>query len=618
MSSVSKYVKIDSNVLCEYTYNDQNLLSERYQVLVNTRSGMQSFLSTNTSGTLNYAENNLFILDPIENRYGEINTDTYNFLQLKDYSESTPIRYDRMRFYFPINYTFDEYIGFAIRVYTLDYHNNNIYELSNYFYDITNIDRFDQLNFSTPQLQFQEQLWGKDIEIMIPSVYTLSKQREDGNAEPGTINANLTNNNGLSLSAPIMIDFSFITKKDTINNVNTYLADSPRTISFPQVPEFENLGCMIDESDQGDYFEIYGIFNDSPADFAKFIEDSYFIGKRYYVEYVVTMYEENIKGSSSTYIVTENFASPIEFRPIIKFSTTTAIIDVEMKVIDQVDNSQITRKASYGLLGDQVSKYSLSLTKIDVSNVSMPKIYGMKNTLEMTNFSGSINNNNVQFEQVNVPYPVLTNVNNVIAKSDNVKFANKNWYGIGKLQLLVYPYDNIFKIILARDINVEEQKVKYLDLSGVSELTLSFKNPNEEVKCELYTESDEIDLVNGVTVFKLFRNQVDTVRNIFNSGINAFYITSSFNDNTSVYYSGTFKMYDTIDNLTNLNNLTDAEDNQNVNSSINQDPDIDRETVLITRRKILKNTKISAPLTPSTVKLKNISSLTNIQSRFKK
>jgi hypothetical protein len=46
----------------------------------------------------------------------------------------------------------------------------------------------------------------------------------------------------------------------------------------------------------------------------------------------ITVYEQNIRGKTTT-ITVSNFNEIIDFRPIIKTSTTTAIIDIEMSVI---------------------------------------------------------------------------------------------------------------------------------------------------------------------------------------------------------------------------------------------------------------------------------------------
>lgn len=606
---VSKFIKVDRNILVEYIYNDQNLIGESYKVLINSENDKMSFMSGDTSATNNSQNNSLFPLDPIDNRWGKVDSNNYNFLQTKDYSGGLPIRYDTIKIHFPINYTFGEFIGFNLKVYTLDFNNRNFYELSNYFFDATDTSRMNQLDFSTPELLFQEQLWGKNIQLQIPSAYTLGLQRDGTNATPNSINSNLTGSIGISQNSPVIVDFHFLTRKDVINNVITYLSTSPNTISFPQVPEFENLGVMIEESSQGDFFEIYGIFNGSSQEFNRFIEDSRKIGKRYYIQYEVTTFEENLRGKPSVYTVTDNFFEPIEFRPIIKFSSTTAVIDVEMKLIDQVDNSQILRKASYGMLSDEVSKYSLSLSRIDVEDCSRPKVYNLRNNLDVSSGSLSLeelnsilgNNTGLEFQQVKVPYPVITDRGNIIAKSDNVKLGKDTWYGTGKLQILVYPFDNVFKFVLAREIDQESGKIEYFDLSGSNNIELIFKNSQLEVKSQLYTESGEVDIENGIIAFKIGSKKIPDVRSIFSSGINAFYIATSFNDTTTILYSGTFKMYDSSNNLNQLNAQKELEEGQNNNVPTEPSiiPDIStREEAIVTRRRVLKNSKLKTAVKP--------------------
>ena len=132
---------------------------------------------------------------------------------------------------------------------------------------------------------------------------------------------------------------------------------------------------MVKHSTEGDFFEIYGTYNDNIAEFKKFIDDSVKMGHRYYVQYNVTTYEQNIRGKTTTVTVHDGFNETIEYRPIIKFSTTSAIIDVEMRLIDSVDDSYILRRASYGMLQDEVSKYSTSMLKINLLELVISKPY---------------------------------------------------------------------------------------------------------------------------------------------------------------------------------------------------------------------------------------------------
>jgi hypothetical protein len=547
----SKFLKADKDVLIEYVYNSENLISEGYKILVNIQDKSYSFLSSDDSQTLNTESNQLFQIDPVTNKWGLIDKTTYNFLQTKDYPSGMPLRYDTIRIHFPVNYTFAEYIGFHLKVYGYDYTNSKTYDLSNYFFDITNVDTFSDMLYSSPPIIFLEKLWGKYIEISVPSLFAVSSQRTDTNATPDSINSNLTNGWGMSITSPIFVDYEFIAKSDVINNVKTYTLGNPLTISFPQSPEFQNLAVMIDESVNGDFFEIYGIYNDSIAEFKTFIDNAFKLGNNYYVEYWVTVFEENIQGKTQRFVVTEDFNQKIEYRPIIKFSTTTAVIDVEMKLIDMSDGAQISRMASYGMLEKQLSKYSLNLTKINIDGASKPKIYNLKSQVSES-LAGIAQTTRVLLEKVNVPYPVLVERFNIVSRSESAKNGSETYFGMGKMQITVYPFDNVVTFIIAEQVDVTSG-VKLMNLNSNIEIKLVFKNTNQSVECGLFMDSDAIDLENGRVIFKVFQKQISSIRKIFDSGSNLFYIVGYGEATSSVIYSGSYVMYDSQSNIDKIN-----------------------------------------------------------------
>ena len=612
MSKVSKYVKLDKNILLEYIYNDSNLIGESYNILVNSKYRAQAYVAGSASITNNTIANQLFKIDTLSNRYGLIDTNYYSFLQEKNYSAGNPIQHDTLKIHLPINWTFGEYLGFYVRVYAFDSFNMKTYDLSNFYFDMTNVNQTYLLNFSAPPLLFQEKLWGKNISIDIPSLNAISSQLNGTLAKEDSINYNLTNGDGLSTTSPIFIDFHFINNIQTINNVSTYLLSSNSTTTISQAPEYENLGLVVEHATNGDYFEIYGIYADTIAGFKKFIDDSVALGRRYYVQYDVTLYEQNIRGKTTTVTVTDNFNETIEYRPIIKYSTTTAIIDVEMRVIDSVDNTFIIRRASYGMLQDELSKYSLNMMKINVSNVSKPKIYNLKNSintgligglsntggiLNLSNGSSNTNStfntgqNGVIVETIKVPYPVLVDRFNIIAKSDNALFDNKTFYGYGKIQILLYPFDNVVKFSIATG---PDNKPEYLNMTGINEIKLVIKNDQNQFTFPLFIESGDIDLTIGQVIFKIPQNRFNDIKKIYDSGINLFYIVGTSQSTTSVIYTGLFKIYDNRSNVTLLNDQA-ANANNLGNPSIILDPSQTKETAIVTRKLINEQAPIIKP-----------------------
>lgn len=575
---VSKYIKPHKDILIEYIYDDGNNISESYKILQNLRDNSLSYVAGDESITKNSQTNQLVQLDPVSNNYGLLNTTNYSFLQLKDYSSGFPIRHDLIKVHLPVNYTFGEYLGFYVKIYSFDFNNRRTYTLSNFYFDISNLAQEELLGFNAPAFLFQEKLWGKNVTIHFPSVYDVSRQRVGTGAKNNSLNANLTSGFGLSQTAPVFIDFHFITQKRTINSVTTFNLTPKISLSLPQAPDFENLGVKIEHSRFGDFFEIYGTFNGDVNQFDNFIQNSFISGSRYFVTFTVTLFEQNIRGKSFTITLTDNFNEKVDYRPIIKFSTTTAIIDVEMNLIDAVDNSSIYRKASYGMLQDEVAKYSLNMTKINLANASKPKIYNIKSAEgagifgngrkrgNQTNNGTGLNApiNQVYLDPIKVNYAVLTNMFSVIAKSDNVIVGSNTFYGLGKLEIVLQSFDNIVQFKIAQDVtqltiaqtlrspSQISAAPKYMDFTNMGEIKLVIKNEQLYFESTLFFGSNEVDLANGIVVFKIPQNRMADVRKIYDTGNNIFYVTSSNETGSIVIYSGIYMIYDTQENIINL------------------------------------------------------------------
>ena len=630
MPKVSKFLKVDKDVLLEYVYDSENNLSEAYDILINTKDRKQSYLGASSSGTNNTQSNSLFKLDTISNRFGKIDTGFYSFLSVRNYSTTTPTRHDTLRVHLPVNWTFGEYLGFYVRIFGYDTLNQQTYDLSNFYFDMSDTGQSYLLNFTSPPLLFQEKLWGKNIQIEIPSLSAISSQKVNNRPKENSVNANLTNGSGFSITVPIFIDFHFITNIQTVNGISTYILGPKVSVSLPQTPEYETLGLMIEHSPNGDFFEIYGTYNGSLAGFDQFIEDSYYQGHRYYVQYSITMYEQNIRGKTVTAIVHENFNETIEFRPIIKFSTTTAIIDVEMRLIDAVDDTYIVRRASYGMLQDEVARYSLNLIKINLKNANKPKIYNIKGSVDpslvsLSNSMGQlkitdgrrltlpsksganmVNNDpnspfsdtkitiggspvtqdptlssnletvylnsdfSTSIETVKVPFPVLIEKINIMSRSDSAVMGKYKYYSDGLITIKINPFDNIFKFSIATG---SPTAPKFFNLSGFSEIKFIIKDDKSEVSFPLYTQSGDISLENGQIVFKIDQSKFQDIKKIYNNNINIFYIVGSAGSSTFVIYSGLFKILDSPGSIADLNQAASKEGvsvgNGSGNNSIN-------------------------------------------------
>ena len=561
----SKYIKVDKDVVIEYIYDNQGFLLEGYNILTNLKDEYNQFYSSEGTQTRNGESNQLFRIDPVKNIWTKINYDKYGFLGKREYGTSVPLRFDSIKVHLPVKYTFGGNYGFHIKVYSKASRGTHQYLLSSFYYDITDQSQSDYLQFNSPPLLITEKLWQKNVEFYIPSLHFISSQKTLGLPTEFSLNYNLSDGTGMSETSPIFIEFSFITSRQTILNEVRYTLGGTKQISIPQTPEFENLSVMIEPSNQGDFFELYGTYNGTLAEFNTFIEDSRYSNKKYNVEYTITLFEQNVRTRSQKIYLDEFFNQKIEYRPIIRYSTTTAVIECEMKLIDLVDSSIISRRASYGMLPDEVAKYSLRLTKINLEGANKPKIYNIKNQLgagllelndkrnrgsrkgEMDTYG----NSQIKLEFLKVPFPLFIDKFNLVAKSDSVEIGREIFYSDGALRLVIYPFDNVIMFTIADRIS--DTQIEYLNLSNSSDVRLVFKSDVQSASFPLWDGNNgQIDLERGTICFMIPSSRIPDIQRIFDAGKRVFYITTTNNQITTPLFSGSFTLFDSVDYIEEL------------------------------------------------------------------
>jgi hypothetical protein len=589
---ISKYFNIDPNILIEYIYDDSNLIGEPYNILFNTKTNTKCFISSDElkpppkgyKATNNDLYNQLFKIDEVQGRYGKVPTTNvpnkvdsrnYSFLQLRNFPTSIPIRYDIIKVHIPIDYTFDDKKGFFIRAYTYDFDHTNIVELSNYFFNITDIEQNYKLMYSSPIQIINEKQWGKYVQVQIPSVTKVSDQRVFGLTQSltkeNTINYNLTNGKGLSKNSPIFFDFYFINSVSTVGG-NKFMNLGHR-ISFvtSQTPEFEKIGVKIEESTQGDFFLIYGTYNGNIAEFENFIDESYYNGNRYYVEFAVETFEKNVKTQTNKFVVKEDFGDEIEFRPILKFTTTTAVIDVTMRLIDSVDGTFIERIASYGLLqgggarmgaepnsrlgtgngsggaGD-ISKYSKSSTKINLRKAKKPEVFNIKSTILPNTGDDPFGTKPILILK-KLPFSIFSSNFYFIDSNIETVVNRKSFVPNNKSIVYIYPFDNFLDVTLSDDTE------NYYNINIYEDIKMIIKTDKKDIELEIYKDSSNNDFENGRVVFLVPEGKYQDIKKASLSGFDLFYITGvDENGLQKIIYSSYYLPWDVPVNLQKLSN----------------------------------------------------------------
>jgi len=556
-----KYINLNPNILLEWEYDSQNI-TENYTVWSDISKNTRNFLSTTNQNNI---DNNLFVLDPVSKKYSKIDPTKFNFLKVQDYF-TAPVLYDKVTLYFPSNYNFGVYYGFYLKISAYDYLNKVKYMLSNFYFDKTQIQSISgslvyadsMMNLGVPFVYNQKE-WGKYITFYIPSVNAVSNQRlinpNTNKVIADTINDHLTNGVGLSMTTPIYIDFSFVTSKQTVFGIPYYYMGDIYSTSVSTQPEYQSLGVMVQESTQGDFFEIFGFYDNSNENLDNFVNNLEAQGRSINIEYVITLFEENlISGFPITYLVTENFSQKIEYRPIIKFSNTTAAIDVEMKIIDLVDNSSFSRFASIGLTTNLL-KYGKTLAKLSVDNLAAPKIYNYKYDKIYNNIQTSSNVTDVNI--IKVPFPILINNYKILAANYNPSVAT-DYKSMGLLNMILTPFDNIVKFQIAKQDTPTGPIVPY-DLSEVllnSKLNIVFKSDTKTIEKDIYYQTDENKFSLGIVVFKINQDDMPTLKTMAKDKADNFYITLVSNNTKTLLYSGKFKIFDNLKFLDQTNAVT--------------------------------------------------------------
>jgi hypothetical protein len=542
MAKLSKFMKLNPNVLMEWVFDSEKMIDDNYKVITNLNENKKrSFLSTTS---LNDKNNNLFQLDSVLKKYAIFNTQKYNFLQEQDYS-SEPVQYDIVRIYLPTsyNFTFNGYIGLYLKIFAYGFYNNNIYELSNIFFDSTNSINSELTQLAIPFI-YDEQQWGKYYEFSIPSIDFVSNQRSGTAARANTINDNLTLGEGLSQTGPIFIDFQYLVSKEIVLGTTYYYSSESFRSSFPKAPEYNTLAVQIQESTEGDFFEIWGTYAGSNNNLDNFIREMENKGRSIKIEYDIYLYEENLQQSMQTVSVTTNYSDKFYYRPILTFSNTTAAIKITMRVIDLVDMSTIERFTSIGLDAN-IQKYGKKLMSLNVSNFNKLKIYNSKPdeiVLGKDYFSG-----NLTTEIIKVNSPQLIEVGKIIVNSPT---SSGDFKGMGLLNLIITPFDNViqFRMMTQSNAGTANQYEQY-DLSSIlnnSEIILSFKSDTEVIEKSIYNEAYN-DYIHGILNFKIIENDLEVLKKIYSKGYNNFYlIILSKNKIKTLLYSGTFSFFEDI------------------------------------------------------------------------
>lgn len=571
MATSSRFFRIDDFFLLEYIYSDGNdpldVSDSGFNLLKNQYYNENLlFSSDGAKNTLrNVRDYSSVEIDRNLNKWAYLNVDvgqTYNDFDSKltddddlplSFDLDYPIRYDKVRLHIASGYQFDDNDGFILELRVLDRAKRE-HSLASITYR-----RSDEWAIINPnEFLLGETLWNVYVEFQVPSLYyMLLDQNVNFEGDPSYLSKQLTGGIGISNGSQITAYFHRIQRSETdpLRDHTFFITTPPDEFSIPRQDEYSLLSADIEESNDGDFFELSARFD------GENIEN--YIGvlnqqpnSDYIIIHDIAVFE-NLSGSEvqPTYpqrlIQDENFEQSIVFRPVILNSNiaTSWRLVYSIMLMNRATNESVV-KTSQRIFTD-VRKYGRTLNKLNLgTSPKIDKIYNFVQNMEYKVVSPQSQN---LIQSTSKFVPVFFDRENILATQNVASVSANNEviadYSVrnitgdastsakeqGELVLNLTPIDNFYLFRLYRG---QDDGLVPLDLKRVGTITLIFlDDAGEKIRVESQIFGD-VDPSNGEV---LFRIDGSLSTKLLNQEDKNWYLTvrNSTGDETQIF-SGTY------------------------------------------------------------------------------
>lgn len=595
----TQYIPTDQDFLfIEFTYNSKviNTADSAFLRIKNFKNGSLNYLSFNQNNyqkAIDLTGNTLDVhVQPISSdkfvhfdidrpiSYFEKNLDTiyFEFLtkDLNGLSRDIDVEYHTLKLHILQGYTFSDIAGMVARVSYSDDKKNYVFVVNTAYL------KEDNIQYNKRPFRIVDKVYDRYIEISFPTIKSLKEIDEtipdaDLTAIPPT--KSLKEDDYLYYNASSSVKGQFPNINTSKINLLLYKVEDVLTSSTGLLildsiidvsdkgygvfskdlntsDVYEKLTAFIKESDKGDYFELFPMYD------GNFIED-YIIERRqlygedYSIIHDIDVFEQlydaygynEIRTHTFTQVQEANFDKPFKFRPIIENANCISYtIEYTMRLFMKNSPSYIIRRSS--ISSKNSKKYGRYLNKLNIPIDFKPlKIYNKiikethENILAPENLKylsrsaggGELGGETVKTQNVYIPLDNLNVVINsktviynpttqTIEDIDTTKGLSSIQkgdvvYGQGDGIIYINEFDNFlkFKLFSYNDgqIKIADTYNKYSNINLVFELSTG-----EKVKIKPFTTITNI--VNGEIVFKI---DSDISNKILKSSTNSFWIT---------------------------------------------------------------------------------------------
>jgi hypothetical protein len=441
MITQSRFIQIHPRILLEYIYTDVNnpevyntnissfeILKNNYvdkNYLFSSHNSLVSINNRDNSAVPINANNTTYVSLDIDGAvpYNDTDVNLTNTIQtVQTFTPDYNIPYDTVKYHFQSGFSFEDFEGLVAEI-SITRRDSNKINLSSLY-----IQKNGNLFTPNPSpLLISEKLYVNYIEVKIPSFYFMNIDLSASPTNSNLLGYKISDNKGFIKTSTI--DFNILGCYNTIKD-NGFIKFNVRNLqsaSIGQLDEFMYLSAKVIEAPNADYFELYGEY--AGVIFEDFLQKLNAIpGNDYIVFHDIIVKEQLnfdfIQTSQLTLIQTNDFGTPVTFRPVIKNSSISNayIIEYTLRLINKLDNTQIIRKSQY--ISTEPRKYGLKLQRLYLGTV--PTITKIYNKIEENNGSNiQINQKNILDINANNGESIIkTNFVNIFRDRINIKVSS--------------------------------------------------------------------------------------------------------------------------------------------------------------------------------------------------
>lgn len=434
------------------------------------------------------------------------------------------VRYDTIRLHLRSGSSFAarNYEGFMFDV-AVDRENG----VKNY---LTQLVYLNQSNYeiSNPKpFVLSEVLYNRFIEVKIPTLVNQDPIFETY-FYPNVAVPDGLNGTNISSTVNYEVSFRLIDRLTTSAGFDYFYTGEENTFIVSREDEFSSFSVNVEDAADGDYFNIYGMYDGSSSKFAAWVLNQInTTSDDITVFFDIEIYEQigasNIKTFEANFTKNEDFDTPIIFRPIIKNANIAVnfSIDVDMRIYNLTDNTQIVKKASATF--NQAAKYGKKMQNLTINSANKTtEVYNILPNLSVNRairglITGStpqsvkyvptfIERYNIVAAPTQVDLLTSTSINEfeaLIEDLDSPEFQNA-----GAAVIVVPPFTTYYKFVIAKK---RGDDVEFVDFTSANELVLSFSD-GTNTKSFRDISNKNLNMAKGELLFKIDESNIQAIR----------------------------------------------------------------------------------------------------------